>query len=100
MITEFGGVSMTDAGDAWGYTTVGSDSEYATLLRDLFDAVRASAEVAGFCYTQFMDTGQETNGLLFSDARPKLPLAAIRELVTGVKDVGDTGPGSTFGWVD
>ncbi len=100
MITEFGGVSMTDAGDAWGYTTVGSDSEYATLLRDLFDAVRSSAQVAGFCYTQFMDTGQETNGLLTATARPKLPLAVIRELVTGVKDGDDSGPGSTFGWAD
>ena len=100
MITEFGGVSMTDAGDAWGYATVGSDSEYAALLRDLFKAVRSSAEVAGFCYTQFMDTGQETNGLLFSDARPKLPMESIHEIVTGVKPGGDTDPGSTFGWTN
>lgn len=100
MITEFGGVSLTDAGDAWGYTTVGSDSEYATLLRDLFDAVRSSRQITGFCYTQFLDTGQETNGLLFTDATPKLPLAAIREIVTGVKDGEETGPGSTFGWTD
>ena len=100
MITEFGGVSLTNAGDAWGYTTVGSDSEYATLLRDLFDAVRSSPAITGFCYTQFMDTGQETNGLLFIDATPKLPLAAIREIVTGVKDGEDVEPGSTFGWMD
>ena len=100
MITEFGGVSLTDRGDAWGYTTVGSDSEYATLLRDLFDALRSSAGVAGFCYTQFMDTGQETNGLLFSDATPKLSVESIHEIVTGVKHSGDVGPGSTFGWTD
>ena len=100
MITEFGGVSMTDAGDAWGYATVGSDSEYATRLRDLFDALRSSTEVAGFCYTQFMDTGQETNGLLFSDATPKLPVESIHEIVTGVKHGDDVGTGSTFGWTD
>ena len=100
MITEFGGVSMTDAGDAWGYATVGSDSEYAALLRDLFDALRSSTEIAGFCYTQFMDTGQETNGLLFIDATPKLPVEVIHEIVTGVKHGGDVAPGSTFGWTD
>ena len=98
MITEFGGVSLTDAGDAWGYATVGSDSEYATLLRDLFDAVRSSTEVVGFCYTQFMDTGQETNGLLFTDATPKLPVETIHEIVTGVKHGGDVAPASTVGW--
>ena len=100
MITEFGGVSMTDVGDAWGYATVGSDSEYATLLRELFGALRSSTEVAGFCYTQFMDTGQETNGLLFVDGTPKLPLESIHEIVTGVKHGGDVGPSSTFGWTD
>jgi beta-galactosidase/beta-glucuronidase len=100
MITEFGGVSMTDDGKAWGYTTVGSDSEYATVLRDLFAAVRSSSEVAGFCYTQFMDTGQETNGLLTADARAKLPLEAIREIVTGVKDGANAEATSTFGWTD
>ena len=91
---------MTDAGDAWGYATVGSDSEYAALLRDLFDALRSSPEVAGFCYTQFMDTGQETNGLLFIDAKPKLPVELIHEIVTGVKHGGDVASGSTFGWTD
>ena len=100
MITEFGGVSMTDAGDAWGYATVGSDSEYAALLRDLFDALRSSTEIAGFCYTQFMDTGQETNGLLFTDATPKLPVESIHEIVTGVKHGVDIAPGSTFGWTE
>ncbi len=100
MITEFGGVSLSSADDAWGYTTAGSDSEYATLLRRLFDAVRASTQVTGFCYTQFMDTGQETNGLLFADGTVKLPVESIREIVTGVKDGAPAETGSTFGWPD
>jgi beta-galactosidase/beta-glucuronidase len=98
MITEFGGISRSSADDAWGYATAGSDSEYATLLRDLFDAVRASTQVTGFCYTQFRDTAQETNGLLFADGTAKLPVESIREIVTGLKDGAAAEAGSTFGW--
>jgi hypothetical protein len=32
---------------------------------------------SGFCYTQFADTFQETNGLLNADRTPKLPLEQI-----------------------
>lgn len=100
MITEFGGISLSSADDTWGYTSASSDSEYATLLRQLFDALRVSRDVAGFCYTQFMDTGQETNGLLFADGTPKLPLDTIRQIVTGVKDSTGGEPNSTSGWHD
>jgi beta-galactosidase/beta-glucuronidase len=100
MITEFGGVSLDGRDDGWGYTMARSDSEYATLLQELFGALRASRDVAGFCYTQFMDTGQETNGLLFADGTAKLPLETIRQIVTGVKDGAGQEPGSTFGSYD
>ena len=76
----------------------GSDSEYAALLTGLFDALRASPEVAGFCYTQYMDTGQETNGLIYADGTPKLPVESIAAIVTGTKEAGHEAPSSTFGW--
>ncbi|MGW2939055.1 glycoside hydrolase family 2 protein [Streptomyces sp. NPDC001156] len=86
MITEFGGLSLrADDGD-FSYTRTSSDTQYAALLGDLFGALRSSPAVAGFCYTQFMDTAQETNGLLFPDGSPKLPLETIRRIVTGEKD--------------
>ena len=100
MITEFGGVSLTTGADAWGYAEVGSDSEYATLLLELFEALRASQVVTGFCYTQLMDTAQETNGLLFADGTPKLPMQTLHHIVTGAKNGEDPAPGSTFGWTD
>ncbi|MDX6298919.1 MAG: hypothetical protein QOF53_133 [Nocardioidaceae bacterium] len=100
MITEFGGVSMSTEAESWGYEQVGSASELASLLTGLFDALRASSEVVGFCYTQYMDTGQETNGLLFSDGKPKLPLETIFQIVTGRMDTGPDAPSSTFGWTD
>jgi beta-galactosidase/beta-glucuronidase len=98
MITEFGGISMSDDDGAWGYGHAASDSEYAALLMRLFDALRASPTVVGFCYTQLMDTGQETNGLLYADGTPKLPVETIRAIVTGEKDGLTHGPTSTFGW--
>ena len=38
---------------------------------------------AGFCYTQFSDTYQEANGLLFADRTPKVPLADIAAATSG-----------------
>jgi beta-galactosidase/beta-glucuronidase len=83
MITEFGGLSLrADDGD-FSYTRTSSDTQYAALLGDLFASLRDSPLVAGFCYTQFMDTAQETNGLLFADGTPKLPMETIHRIVTG-----------------
>jgi hypothetical protein len=83
MITEFGGVSYASGDESWGYSTVRSDDEYATLLADLFSALRACPDVVGYCYTQLRDTAQETNGLMTVDHKLKLPIETIREIVTG-----------------
>jgi beta-galactosidase/beta-glucuronidase len=83
MLTEFGGVSYAGAAGTWGYTTVRDDGEYERVLRRVFDAVRACPDVVGFCYTQLLDTLQETNGLLTADRTPKLPVSTIRSIVTG-----------------
>lgn len=94
MITEFGGLSLAGGDDDFFYTQTGSDTQYAELLGALFGELRKSPLVAGFCYTQFMDTAQETNGLLFPDGTPKLPLETIRGIVTGVVD-GEGAKGAT-----
>jgi hypothetical protein len=86
MITEFGGLSMSSDEGSWGYAQASSASAYADWLRRLFDALRASPEIAGFCYTQLMDTGQEANGLVHADRTPKLPVETIRAIVTGNAD--------------
>ncbi|WP_234435868.1 glycoside hydrolase family 2 protein [Streptomyces sp. NRRL S-813] len=92
MITEFGGLSVrADDGD-FSYTRTGSEAQYAALLGDIFGALHASPVVAGFCYTQFMDTAQETNGLLCADGSPKLPLETIRRIVTGAQPDPDEKP--------
>lgn len=83
MLTEFGGVSFAarHEGD-WGYSTASDAGDFEARLRDLLDAVRDSA-LAGFCYTQLTDTGQETNGLLDENRTPKLPVETLRSIITG-----------------
>ena len=36
--------------------------------------------LAGYCYTQLTDTGQERNGLLYADRRPKVAPAEIARI--------------------
>lgn len=85
MLTEFGGVSLAPAGDpqAWGYSTARDAADFAARLAEILDAVNACEPLAGFCYTQLVDTGQETNGLLTAAREPKLPAAELRAIVTG-----------------
>lgn len=82
MVSEFGGLSLASAGDdAWGYEVVQID-DYARVLGELFEALYASPILAGVCYTQLTDTGQETNGLCFADRTPKVPVEQIRGIIT------------------
>ena len=82
MLTEFGGISFAKvpppgAKTVWGYTTTKSEDEFAQLFGKLMDAIIHTALFSGWCYTQFADTFQEANGLLYSDRTPKMPLADI-----------------------
>ncbi len=79
MITEFGGVSYDpEAGTLWfGYGTVKSRDEYLAKYQELLDAILDSPTIAGFCYTQLTDTGQEVNGLLTEQREHKLDPAAV-----------------------
>ena len=85
MLTEFGGISYRpEPNAAWfGYGTVTDSNAYLAKYRELVDAILASPAIAGFCYTQLTDTGQETNGLLTENREPKLDLAAVREITAG-----------------
>ena len=46
-------------------------------------AVRSLPLLSGFCYTQFTDTYQEANGLLYMDRTPKFPLEEIATATRG-----------------
>lgn len=84
VLSEFGGISMADpATGGWGYRVVSSADQLERQLRATFDALRSSSVLAGWCFTQLTDTGQETNGLTDADRKPKLPAPVIRQLVRG-----------------
>jgi hypothetical protein len=82
MLTEFGGIAYhhargADQADSWGYFVASSEAEFLQLYRDLLAVVARSRMLAGFCYTQFTDTFQEINGLLYADRTPKVPLEEL-----------------------
>jgi hypothetical protein len=93
ILTEFGGVAYVKPVDAlhqtaWGYFRQDSIDEFEKLVLALLDVVRTTAMFSGFCYTQFADTFQEANGLLFADRTPKIPLERIAEAVRGKPEQG------------
>jgi hypothetical protein len=84
MLTEFGGIAFSpDPEHTWGYSRVRSAEEFAARYAELLQVVRCLPLFAGFCYTQFADTYQEANGLLYADRRPKIPLGEIARATHG-----------------
>jgi hypothetical protein len=83
MLTEFGGITYSRDARTWGYTRADSSRELRRAYTALLEKVHALGVFAGFCYTQFSDTYQEANGLLFADRTPKIALEAIHAATTG-----------------
>jgi beta-galactosidase/beta-glucuronidase len=84
MLTEFGGIAYSNNPDqTWGYSRSDSQEAYAEQCIELISVVRSLNVLAGFCYTQFTDTYQEANGLLYADRTPKIALEDIAVAVSG-----------------
>ena len=83
--SEFGGIALrADADGTWGYSRAQNAEEFARQLRGAAARRCArSALFAGFCYTQFADTYQEANGLLYADRTPKFPIDEIAAATSG-----------------
>jgi len=78
MLTEFGGIAFARAArKTWGYSRSHSRRGFAEHYTKLLAAVRQLNIFSGFCYTQFADTYQEANGLLYADRTPKFALPDI-----------------------
>ncbi len=90
VLSEFGGIAYaSDPKATWGYSRCNSAEELQQQYTELLRAVRSLDLLSGFCYTQFSDTYQEANGLLYADRRPKFPIAAICEATRGWRDPKD-----------
>ncbi len=83
VLSEFGGIAYAEDPRTWGYSRSNSAREFADRYASLLRTVRSLDLLAGFCYTQFADTYQEANGLLYADRRPKFPLEQIAEATRG-----------------
>ena len=78
MLTEFGGIAFSpDPNSTWGYSRSENIEQFARKYTELLAAVRSLTALAGFCYTQFADTYQEANGLLYADRTPKFPIEEV-----------------------
>jgi len=88
-LSEFGGIAFrntedkTGEKDGWGYAHADTIEEYERLTCGVIEVARTTGMFSAFCYTQFADTFQEVNGLLYADRTPKLPLERIRAAVRG-----------------
>ena len=85
MLTEFGGIAYSREPGTWGYTRTESAQQFAEKYAALLTTVRSLTLFAGFCYTQFADTYQEANGLLYADRTPKIPLEDIALATRGTR---------------
>ncbi|MFN2447650.1 MAG: glycoside hydrolase family 2 protein, partial [Vicinamibacterales bacterium] len=84
VLTEFGGIALSDdPHTTWGYSRAATAEELETRYTTLLAVVNELGLLSGFCYTQFADTFQETNGLLYADRRPKFPLDRIAKATSG-----------------
>jgi beta-galactosidase/beta-glucuronidase len=80
VLTEFGGIAFDVSAAAtatWGYSRADSETAFIDHYRRLLAVVNTTVLFSGFCYTQFADTFQETNGLLTADRKPKVALQEI-----------------------
>jgi beta-galactosidase/beta-glucuronidase len=85
-LTEFGGIAIVEPKTdekAWGYRVCKNAAEFQTLVCDLIETARTTEMFSGFCYTQFADTYQESNGLLTEDRKPKIPMERLAAAVNG-----------------
>ena len=84
VLSEFGGIALSkNVKDTWGYSRSVDASAFATRYTELLTTVRSLEMLCGFCYTQFADTFQEANGLLYADRTPKFPIAEIARATSG-----------------
>jgi beta-galactosidase/beta-glucuronidase len=84
VLSEFGGICYAPgSAGVWGYSRSDSARALARQYAELLQTVRSLQVFTGFCYTQFADTYQEANGLLFADRTPKFPIERIAAATSG-----------------
>jgi hypothetical protein len=83
-LSECGGIAFTTTEGSWGYSIASTPEAFETMYSRLMEALHSIGLFSSFCYTQFADTYQEANGLLYADRRPKFPFTRIAEATRGI----------------
>jgi hypothetical protein len=83
VLSEFGGVGLSTAPGTWGYHWAETPEDLSRQYRSFLAAVHATPDLAGFCYTQFADTYQEANGLLWANRTPKFSVEEMAQSTEG-----------------
>ena len=81
VLSEFGGVTLRDGDDSWGYGEVADAEALVERVRALVARVGTASGLVGFCWTQLTDCLQEQNGLAWPDRTPKAPIAELRAAI-------------------
>ena len=58
-----------------------NEASYIRRLTSLFSYIKTNRRIQGYCYTQFTDVMQETNGLLSIRREPKIAIDVIRAIL-------------------
>ena len=85
VLSEFGGIALSPREGTWGYSRAQDEEEFARRFERLMQAVNSIGILSGFCYTQFADTYQEANGVLYADRQPKVSIERIAAAVRGTQ---------------
>ena len=91
VLSECGGIALSEQPGAWGYSRATAAEAFARMYKRLMATLHSVGVLSGFCYTQFADTYQEANGLLYADRSPKMPIECIAAATRGVTRTGDAG---------
>ncbi len=84
VLSEFGGIAFAPKTEkTWGYSRCTTAETFAAAYEALLGVVRSVEMFSGFCYTQFADTYQEANGLLYEDRTPKISIERIAAATRG-----------------
>lgn len=85
VLSEFGGISLNldKTENGWGYSAATDASQFERAYARLMHWANQVEGLAGFCYTQFTDTYQETNGLLTMTRRPKVAIGRLHAATLG-----------------
>jgi beta-galactosidase/beta-glucuronidase len=81
VLSEFGGVALKREG--WGYSRAATADDLARTYEEMIAALHQCRGIAGYCYTQLVDTFQEQNGLATMDRIPKVDPARIAQATRG-----------------